>query len=116
MSMLRAGYGVGFHPIAVRARRGKSHVRLIKDGSRFFLIILRIATFFAPLRVFLPLSLLVAALGCGWYLYTYLSEGRFTNMGVLLLGDAMLLFVLGLISEQIAALRFQRLGSQDARQ
>jgi glycosyltransferase involved in cell wall biosynthesis len=116
MSMLRAGYGVGFHPIAVRARKGKSHVRLVADGSRFFLIILRIATFFAPLRVFLPLSLLVAGLGVGWYVYTYVTEGRFTNMAVLLLGEAMLLFALGLISEQIAALRFQRMGSHDARQ
>ncbi len=113
MSMLRAGHAVTFQPIAVRARRGKSHIRLIADGSRFFLIILRIATFFAPLRVFLPLSLMVAATGISWYVYTWLVEGRFTNMAVLLLGQATLLFALGLISEQIAALRFQRLGASD---
>jgi glycosyltransferase involved in cell wall biosynthesis len=113
MSMLRAGYAVVFHPIVVRQRRGKSHIRLLADGSRFFLIILRIATFFAPLRVFLPLSMLVAAVGIGWYAYTWLVEARFTNMGVLLLGQATLLFALGLISEQIAALRFQRLGAHE---
>ena len=113
MSMLRAGWAVGFHPFAVRQRRGKSHIRLWADGSRFFLIILRIATMFAPLRVFLPLSLTVAASGIGWYLYTYFAEGRFTNMAVLLLGQATLLFALGLIAEQIAALRFQGL-SRDA--
>jgi glycosyltransferase involved in cell wall biosynthesis len=108
MSMLRAGYGVAFHPIEVRPRLGRSHVRLCADGSRFLLIILRIATFYAPLRVFLPLSLAIAALGVGWYAWTWLTEGRFTNMAVLLLGQATLLFALGLISEQVAALRFQR--------
>ncbi|MBK8096462.1 MAG: glycosyltransferase family 2 protein [Planctomycetes bacterium] len=115
MAMLRAGFGVAFHPFQVRQRRGKSHIRLVADGSRFFLIILRIATFFAPLRVFLPVSLAVAAAGVGWYLYTWLTEGRFTNMALLLLGQATLLFALGLISEQIASLRFMRLGRGDER-
>jgi glycosyltransferase involved in cell wall biosynthesis len=109
MSMLRGGWSVGFHPFQVRQRLGKSHVRLLADGSRFFLIILRIATMFAPLRVFLPTSLLMGALGVAWYLNTWLTEGRLTNMAVLLLTQAGLLFALGLIAEQIAALRFQGL-------
>jgi glycosyltransferase involved in cell wall biosynthesis len=109
MSMLRGGWSVGFHPFQVRQRLGKSHVRLLADGSRFFVIILRIATMFAPLRVFMPASLATAAVGVAWYLNTWLSEGRFTNMALLLLTQAMLLFALGLIAEQIAALRFQGL-------
>lgn len=109
MSMLRGGWSVGFHPFVVRQRRGKSHVRLFADGSRFFLIILRIATMFAPLRVFLPASLLTGLLGVVWYVHTWATEGRFTNMALLLLTQAMLLFALGLIAEQIAALRFQGL-------
>ena len=109
MSMLRGGWSVGFHPFQVRQRKGKSHVRLLSDGSRFFVIILRIATMFAPLRVFLPASMVTAGLGVAWYLHTWWTEGRFTNMAVLLLTQAMLLFALGLIAEQIAALRFQGL-------
>jgi glycosyltransferase involved in cell wall biosynthesis len=109
MSMLRGGWSVGFHPFQVRQRKGKSHVRLFADGSRFFLIILRIATMFAPLRVFLPASLLTAGLGVAWYLHTWWTEGRLTNMAVLLMTQAGLLFALGLIAEQIAALRFQNL-------
>lgn len=109
MSMLRGGWSVGFHPFQVRPRRGRSHVRLFADGSRFFLIILRIATMFAPLRVFLPASLLTGALGLAWYLHTWWTDGRFTNMAVLLLTQAGILFALGLIAEQIAALRFQNL-------
>ncbi len=115
MSMLRGGWSVGFLPFAVRTRRGKSHIRLLTDGSRFFLIILRIATMFAPLRVFLPASLVVAALGAAWYVYTLVTEGRFTNMAVLLFSQAGLLFALGLIAEQIAALRFQGLSRDHGR-
>ncbi len=115
MSMLRGGWSVAFHPFAVRARQGKSHIRLFADGSRFFLIILRIATMFAPLRVFLPVSMATAALGVGWYLYTWLTEGRFTNMAVMLFSQAGILFALGLIAEQIAALRFQGLSRDHGR-
>jgi glycosyltransferase involved in cell wall biosynthesis len=115
LALLRAGWSVGFHPIAVRPRQGRSHVRLFADGSRFVLIILRIATFFAPLRVFLPLSALVFAAGIGWYLYTYLTQGRLTNMAVVLVCQATVLFALGLISEQVAALRYQRMERGDDR-
>ena len=113
MSMLRGGWSVGFHPFTVRQRKGKSHVKLFADGSRFFLIILRIATMFSPLRVFLPASLGIAAAGIGWYAWTWFTTGRFTNMAVMLLGQATLLFALGLIAEQIAALRFQNLSRDD---
>ncbi|MBL9079843.1 MAG: glycosyltransferase family 2 protein [Planctomycetes bacterium] len=115
MSMLRGGWSVAFLPFAVRTRLGKSHIRLLADGSRFFLIILRIATMFAPLRVFLPVSVLTACLGLAWYVYTLVTEGRFTNMAVLLFSQAGLLFALGLIAEQIAALRFQGLARDHGR-
>ena len=109
MSMLRGGWSVGFHPFQVRPRLGKSHVRLFADGSRFFVIILRIATMFAPLRVFIPAAMITGGIGVAWYLNTWMQDGRFTNMALLLLTQAMLLFALGLIAEQIAALRFQGL-------
>lgn len=107
LSMLRCGYSVGFVPFAVRRRDGKSHIRILKDGSRFVLIILKIATLFAPLRVFLPLSIAMGAMGVGWYLYTYLAFGRFTNMSALMLTQATVVFMLGLVSEQVSALRFE---------
>ncbi|MFY9343888.1 MAG: glycosyltransferase family 2 protein [Planctomycetota bacterium] len=116
MSMLRGGWSVGFHAFTPRARQGRSHVRLFADGSRFFLIILRIATMFAPLRVFLPAALITGALGFAWYLHTWLTDGRLTNMAVLLMTQAGLLFALGLIAEQIAALRFQNLSRDQGRE
>ena len=108
LGMMRVGYAVGFQPIDVRPRQGKSHIRIVRDGVRFLIIIMRIATFFAPLRVFMPLSLLMFFLGVSWYAFTYFTGGRFTNMGVLLFTQASVVFGLGLISEQVAALRFQR--------
>ncbi len=108
LAMLKAGYSVHYHPIRVRARGGRSKIRILSDGSRFLLIILRIATFFAPLRVFLPVSASVFVVGLAWYLYTYFTEHRFTNMAVMLMTQASVLFALGLISEQIAQLRFDR--------
>jgi len=112
LAMLRSGYAVGFRSIDVRPRQGKSHIRILQDGSRFLLIILRIATFFAPLRVFMPLALAFAGAGVLWYLVTYFTSGRFTNMGALLISQATVLFALGLISEQVAALRFERVESR----
>lgn len=108
LAMFRAGYAVKYMPFRVRRRGGHSKIHLFADGSRFFLIILKVATFFAPLRVFLPLSAFVALLGVAWYLVTWWTTHRFTNMAVLLLVQSSVLFSLGLISEQIAQMRFDR--------
>jgi glycosyltransferase involved in cell wall biosynthesis len=108
LAMFRAGYAVHYLPFRVRRRRGHSKIHIFADGSRFFLIILKVATFFAPLRVFLPLSAFVALLGVVWYLVTWWTTHRFTNMAVLLLVQSSVLFSLGLISEQIAQMRFDR--------
>jgi len=108
LAMFKAGYSVCYLPFEVRERGGKSKINILQDGSRFFLIIVKVATFFAPLKVFLPASAFVGMTGIAWYVYTYLTTGRFTNMAVLLLVQASVLFALGLISEQIAQLRFER--------
>jgi len=108
---LRSGRTVGFVPIEARRREkeaSKSKIRPIEDGARFFLIILKIATFHSPLRIFLPLSLSIFLLGLGYYFYTYLTAHRFTNFSLLLLVLSSITFSLGLVSEQIASLRFER--------
>ncbi|MEO0479244.1 MAG: glycosyltransferase family 2 protein [Planctomycetota bacterium] len=109
LSMIRCGYSVDFVPFLVRPREGKSHIRLFSDGMRFLLIIVKIATFFAPLRVFLPLAAMMFLTGLGWYGYTYATEQRFTNMAALLMTQASVIFGLGLVSEQVASLRFEKL-------
>ncbi len=108
LALLRAGYSLRYEPIIAGSRAGKSKIRLLSDGTRFVLIIFKIATFFSPLKIFLPFSWLFFALGLGNYAHTYFTEHRFTNMTVLCFVAGFLFFLLGLISEQIAQLRFDR--------
>ncbi len=108
MAFLRSGYPVTFEPIVAAKRVGKSHIRPIRDGVRFLIIIFKIATLYSPLKIFLPTSGLFFATGAGYYAYTYLTTGRFTNMSLLLFSAAVIVFLIGLISEQITALTYNR--------
>ncbi len=108
MAFLRAGYAICFEPITAAKRSGKSHIRPIRDGVRFFVIIFKIATLYAPLKIFLPISGLFFATGLGYYAYTYVTYGRFTNMSLLLFSASVIIFLIGLISEQITALTYSK--------
>jgi glycosyltransferase involved in cell wall biosynthesis len=108
MAFLRAGYPIRFEPIPVAQRVGKSHIRPIRDGIRFMVIIFKIATLYSPLKIFLPISATFFATGLGWYLYTYSTIGRFTNMSMLLFSASVIIFLIGLISEQITALTYSK--------
>ena len=108
MAFLRAGYPIRFEPIPVAQRVGKSHIRPIRDGIRFTVIIFKIATLYSPLKIFLPISAVFFATGLGWYLHTYLTIGRFTNMSMLLFSASVIVFLIGLISEQITALTYSK--------
>jgi len=107
MSFFRAGYGVAYLPIEAPKRIGKSHVRIVRDGMRFLLIIFKIGTLYSPLKIFLPISVAFFGTGVGYYLYTYLSTHRFTNMSALLLITSILVFLMGLVSEQITSLNYK---------
>ena len=108
MAFLRSGYPVCFEPITAAERTGKSHIRPIRDGVRFFAIIFKIATLYAPLKIFMPISGLFFATGLGYYAYTYFTYGRFTNMSLLVFSASVIIFLIGLISEQITALTYSK--------
>lgn len=108
MAYLRSGRSLKYVPIQTLARKGKSKIKLIRDGARFFLIISKVATLFSPLRVFLPVSLFLFFTGLSYYLYTFFTAGRFTNMSALLFTSSLMVFMLGLISEQISQMRYER--------
>ncbi len=108
MAFLRSGYPVCFEPIKAADRKGDSHIRPIRDGIRFLVIIFKVATLYSPLKVFLPVSGLFFATGIGYYMYTYITTGRFTNMSMLVLSAAVIIFLIGLISEQITALTYSK--------
>ena len=107
MAILRNGYSLKYVPINLDKRLGNnSHVKPVRDGIRFLLIIFRIGTLYSPLKLFFPISLLFFLLGMINYIYTYLSDGRFTNMSALLLVTSVLIFLIGLLSEQLTALMY----------
>lgn len=109
MAFFRAGYSVAFVPISVSRRLGKSHINVIRDGVRFFLIIFKIGTLYSPLKVYFPTSVLVAGLGMVNYIFGAISSGgfRFTNMSTLLILTGMIIFLIGLLSEQLTNLQFK---------
>jgi len=107
MAFFRAGFPVAYIPIRAGRRGGKSHISLLRDGSRFVLIILKIGALFSPMRFFLPLSLIFLLTGVGYYGYTYFTMNRFTNMSAVLLIYSLSLFLIGLVSEQISALHYK---------
>ena len=112
MAFFRSAFPVAYVPIPVHARIGKSHLRPIRDGIRFLIIIFKIATLYSPLKLFAPTGLLFFLLGLGYYGYTFVSYHRFTNMSALLLSAAVIVFLIGLISEQITALTYRRDGGE----
>lgn len=107
MAFFRAGYSVSYVPIHAAKRIGKSHIHPIKDSMRFFLIIFKIATLYSPLKMFLPFAVILFTLATGWYCYTLYEYNRFTNMSALLYTGSVMVFLMGLISEQITALMYK---------
>ena len=109
MAFFRSAYPVDYMPIRVARRVGNnSHIRPIKDGIRFLLIIFKIATLYSPLKLFVPMSGMFFLLGFGYYGYTYYNFHRFTNMSLLVISASVIVFLIGLISEQITALTYSK--------
>lgn len=109
LGVLRKGRSLKYIPINIQKRKmGKSKINLIKDGIKFFMIIIRICTLYSPLRVFLPVSFIMFVLGLSYYGYTFITSNRFTNMSALLFTTSVLIFMMGLISDQICQMRFEK--------
>lgn len=107
MAFFRAGYSVGYMPIQTGQRLGESHISLLKDGIRFLLIIFKVGTLYSPLKIFLPIAAVFFGTGVLNYIYTYTTQGTFTNMSAVLLMTAIIVFLIGLVSEQVTALMYK---------
>jgi glycosyltransferase involved in cell wall biosynthesis len=115
LGLFRTGRSVKYIPISTRKReKGKSDIKLVQDGIRFFMIIVRICTLYSPFRVFLPISFSFFLAGWMYYFYTFITAHRFTNMSALLLTTSAIIFMMGLVSEQISQMRFERRSSPRA--
>jgi glycosyltransferase involved in cell wall biosynthesis len=107
LAFIKAGYNVTFAPIAARSRVGTSKIRLASDGAKFLLILLKVITIFSPLRIFAPVSVVSFAIGAAYGAWNFVYHDRIPNGAVLLLMFSILIMLVGLISEQIATLRFE---------
>src|SRR5687768_6068501 len=109
LAFLKAGYNVQFVPIRARKGTGRSNTKIVRDGIRAVVIILRMITLFAPMKIFLPVSLALFVLGVVYGLANIflLDASRIPNGSVLLIMSSLFIFLFGLISEQIAAMRFE---------
>jgi glycosyltransferase involved in cell wall biosynthesis len=108
MAFFRSGYPVAYVPIKAAERIGRSHIKPVRDGLRFLLIIFKIATLYAPLKLFVPTSVVIFLLGVAYYLYTFLEFHRLSLVSAALWSAAVIIFLIGLISEQITSLTYRR--------
>jgi glycosyltransferase involved in cell wall biosynthesis len=109
LGILRSGLSLKYIPITIGSRKsGRSKIKLVNDGMRFFMIITKICTLYSPFRIFLPVSFLLFVTGLIYYMYTFWTTGRFTNMTALLFSTSVIIFMMGLVSEQISQMRFER--------
>lgn len=107
MAFFRSGLPVTFVPIRAAKRMGKSNIKLIHDGTRFLLIIIKIGSLYSPMRFFLPISAAIFLIGFSYYIYTYIYHKQFTNMSALLFTTSILVFLIGILSEQISSLHYK---------
>jgi glycosyltransferase involved in cell wall biosynthesis len=107
LAFIKAGYNVAFEPIGAKQRQGTSKIRFARDGAKFFLILLKIVTIFSPLRIFVPISAGTFVAGAIYGIWNAFAHGRIPNGAVLLVLFAVVVFLVGLVSEQIATLRFE---------
>jgi glycosyltransferase involved in cell wall biosynthesis len=107
LAFMKAGFSVHFEPIEAARRRGDSKIRLAPDGLRFFLILLKVITIFSPLRIFLPISAAALFVGAAYAVWTIFTQSHVTNSSVLLILLSVVIFLVGLVSEQISSLRFE---------
>jgi glycosyltransferase involved in cell wall biosynthesis len=107
LAFIKAGYSVRFEPVEASQRQGASKIHLGPDGARFLLILLKVITIFSPLRIFLPVSAASFGVGAAYGIWTAVTQSHVTNSSVLLILFSAVVFLVGLVSEQISALRFE---------
>jgi glycosyltransferase involved in cell wall biosynthesis len=105
LSFIKAGYNVLFEPVEARPRVGASKIRLSSDGPKFLLIMLRVVTIFSPFRIFLPIAAASFLMGFGYAAWTIADRNDVTDSSVLLIVLAVIVLLVGLVSEQISAMR-----------
>jgi len=111
---MKMGFMVKFVPIQTRKRIGTSTVRQVRHGFMVLMLILRLVVLFSPLRIFMPVSIALAALGSAYAVYV-IATVRLTlaNGALLCLLAALMIFFFGLVVDQISVMRRERYMYED---
>jgi hypothetical protein len=109
LAYFKLGRSVRFVPMETRRRVGTSTVRPLRDGYRIILLIVRLMALFEPLQVFLPIAAGLVGLGAAYGIWKALSKGEGIPVAAMLLVTTGLMsFLLGVVCDQISALRLER--------
>ena len=108
LGMIKLGYCVDFEPIDIQAREGKSKIRLIEDGVKFLIIILKVATLFSPMRVFFPIAMTFFLMASSSYIYVYFMYHRFAAWSAVFFSTSITIFMIGLVAEEISSLKLKK--------
>ena len=115
LAYLASGREVAFVSIAVRRRSGTSSVRMARDGLRSLLLITRLTTLFSPMRVFLPVSAFLLLTGSIYSVWEAVRSGLGVPvLGATLVINGLIVFLFGILADQVSALRLERLALRGA--
>ena len=112
MATIQAGYNLKYVEIHAAERVGKSKIKLLRDGSRFLMIMTKVAVVFSPLKVFLPVGLLIFTPGFLYAIYKLIIHSAWTLPIVISVSVGTLIIMMGLLAEQVAMLRMQQIDEQ----
>ena len=91
-------------PIDVHPRIGASSMRM-SAGMETIVAILRVSMMFDPLRIFLPAAIVTGLGALGWLTYEIAVRRNVSDTCVVLILASLQLFLLGLVADQVAAVR-----------
>lgn len=100
LALLTNRYLVDYVPVDYFARVGKSKIRPIQDTLNFVALVWRIALYFAPLKLFLPLSALLFLAALVWGTFTLVVLGQLADVSTLVMVmTAFQIAMIGLLAE-----------------
>jgi glycosyltransferase involved in cell wall biosynthesis len=100
LAMVTNGYTVEYVPISYFQRVGKSKLRPIRDTLNFVHLVLRITLYFAPLKIFVPISMVLIVVAIAWAVFSTIVLGRLADTSaIVIFMTGVQVGVLGLLAE-----------------
>jgi glycosyltransferase involved in cell wall biosynthesis len=102
LAMLTHGYSVGYIPIDYYHRIGQSKIQPIRSTLLFIRLVLMIGLYFAPLKIFVPISLLFIIGSVSWGIFSTIALGKLADVSTLMIMlTGVQIGIMGLLAELI---------------